>query len=684
MTPRQRASEARLLRSRLFRERVENRLEVEIHRAEWLPFDALPFAIGKRETESRVKSGRVVIRIGIVERIHGDEPRAESRAKLAGGVAECPAHKRGAQPLCVPVHREQADFHGGEGAILHVLIPQQRMLHLEAIGEQRHVAEQAIRLARKPALPDVRPHFACDAPLFPVARKFPAQGAETRCARWIQRIKLFDGNARPIAPASLAIARSLRLAPGLPQLRDDLRRKLLCARIAHGTPSLHGVDHPSRFAADNRRGRGMQRKFHAESLQKSTGCAQMNGGNIFRFWRNLVPAIDRRVRGAVRGGVGKIQLEFPMKTFLTAVALSCLVFPIFAADQNPTSAQGCVVYKRPVDAGASMVEYRSYRDLGTNIGVIGVTGEEVRVFGEHEPIFIPYPSDATADPQAVIALIQQARTRYPELSRRLAVIEKAWAAVPRKRVLVVAPTPMPKVQATPEKAGIEIVTITGIKYRNVTISLVEPDGLMVMTDAGVQKIAFVTLSPEMQKKYGYNPEAAAAFTAALALAEQANAQRTRQVREEEQRRMTEKAQAEEGRRIAVAKQLAIREEESQKQDSLRAIKTMSEIKSIRVTQVMDNGVLAHLATAAEAVPAGANGGAKYQRTGDWQDEVVFIYLNNTKRLLDGSEFGGRLYPVGRLQYTSVLGATKTVASYAVNPETALEMIRSTSGKDSDK
>jgi len=213
-----------------------------------------------------------------------------------------------------------------------------------------------------------------------------------------------------------------------------------------------------------------------------------------------------------------------MKAFVTAVALFHLAFPIWAIGQSP-AARGCVVYKRDSEAWASLEEYRSYEDRGTNIMVTDAAGKEFRLFWEKEPIFIPYPTDTSADREKANAQIRQARKRYPELTRRLAAVEKAWAAAPRKAVAAVASAPVATVAPAPTvRLGMEIVTTTGKKYENVTISRIEPDGLMVMTDAGVEKVPFVDLSPEMQKMYGYNPVAAADFIAARAVAQQQRAQ----------------------------------------------------------------------------------------------------------------------------------------------------------------
>ena len=49
----------------------------------------------------------------------------------------------------------------------------------------------------------------------------------------------------------------------------------------------------------------------------------------------------------------------------------------------------------------------------------------------------------------------------------------------------------------------DIKTTTGQEYKDATISRAEPDGLVIMYSAGIVKIPFTELSPEIQKKYGF-------------------------------------------------------------------------------------------------------------------------------------------------------------------------------------
>jgi hypothetical protein len=54
-------------------------------------------------------------------------------------------------------------------------------------------------------------------------------------------------------------------------------------------------------------------------------------------------------------------------------------------------------------------------------------------------------------------------------------------------------------------------TISGKEYKNAKVSRVEPDGIVIAFSGGIVKLPFTELPSEIQKKYGYDPQAAAAF-----------------------------------------------------------------------------------------------------------------------------------------------------------------------------
>ena len=102
--------------------------------------------------------------------------------------------------------------------------------------------------------------------------------------------------------------------------------------------------------------------------------------------------------------------------------------------------------------------------------------------------------------------------------------------LPNPNAILLAPArlqPMsaPKVAQAPAielpTAPVDIVTTDGRQFKNVTITKLEPDGITLMTDSGLEKIPFTSLSKEIQSKYNYDPQRAAAYAAADAKAQAA-------------------------------------------------------------------------------------------------------------------------------------------------------------------
>jgi hypothetical protein len=94
-------------------------------------------------------------------------------------------------------------------------------------------------------------------------------------------------------------------------------------------------------------------------------------------------------------------------------------------------------------------------------------------------------------------------------------------------------------------------TVAGKEYKNATVTHVDPDGIVVKSKSGISKIYFQELPKEVQQRFNYNPQQAAAFAGAQATTvqgtnqqiEEANKQREKekQVALESSRRATEEA-----------------------------------------------------------------------------------------------------------------------------------------------
>jgi thiol-disulfide isomerase/thioredoxin len=62
-------------------------------------------------------------------------------------------------------------------------------------------------------------------------------------------------------------------------------------------------------------------------------------------------------------------------------------------------------------------------------------------------------------------------------------------------------------------------TVDGKEYNNVTVSRVEPDGIVVVTSIGISKIYFAELPKDIQQRFHYNTGKAAAYAATEASAQ---------------------------------------------------------------------------------------------------------------------------------------------------------------------
>ena len=94
-------------------------------------------------------------------------------------------------------------------------------------------------------------------------------------------------------------------------------------------------------------------------------------------------------------------------------------------------------------------------------------------------------------------------------------------------------------------------TVNGKEYKNATVTGVEADGVMVKTKGGISKVYFAELPTDVQERFHYDPQKAAAASAGQAASiqqanqqiEEANKQREKekQVALESSRRATEEA-----------------------------------------------------------------------------------------------------------------------------------------------
>jgi hypothetical protein len=59
--------------------------------------------------------------------------------------------------------------------------------------------------------------------------------------------------------------------------------------------------------------------------------------------------------------------------------------------------------------------------------------------------------------------------------------------------------------------------VSGKEYKNVTVSRVDADGIVLKSKSGISKVYFVELSPDVQKRFQYNAAIASAYSAQQAV-----------------------------------------------------------------------------------------------------------------------------------------------------------------------
>jgi hypothetical protein len=98
-------------------------------------------------------------------------------------------------------------------------------------------------------------------------------------------------------------------------------------------------------------------------------------------------------------------------------------------------------------------------------------------------------------------------------------------------------------------------TIDGKEYKNVTVRRVEPDGIVLITSAGISKVYFTELPKDVQERFHYDPEkAASAHAPQQAAAGQSTVQalgdRLQQLQGEEDQLLVTIGEAEQGQESA--------------------------------------------------------------------------------------------------------------------------------------
>ena len=151
-------------------------------------------------------------------------------------------------------------------------------------------------------------------------------------------------------------------------------------------------------------------------------------------------------------------------------------------------------------------------------------------------------------------------------------------------------------------------TTNGKEYKNVAVSRVEPDGIVLTTNFGISKVYFTELPKDVQERFHYDPEkAAAAYAAQLAAVRQAN-ERTQQGDELiKQRRQEQQKQQRQGA------------EQQAKQRNLQAL-----VDSYAALQQEEDDLLLRIGQARRPGSRGRNGNRRYYVPNALADQLPYL------------------------------------------------------------
>lgn len=193
---------------------------------------------------------------------------------------------------------------------------------------------------------------------------------------------------------------------------------------------------------------------------------------------------------------------------------------------------------------------------------------------------------------------------------------------------------------------------TGKVFANVSIEKVEPDGITIMTDAGIEKLKFSELTPELQQRLGYDAAKAADF---------AKEQQAQQAQTSLQSRQWAAAEHE--------RQQAALQEQTAAQEVARgaaAAAGTAFTAKIQVIRTLPGGVLAEVWALRPKVGYRQEGATRVPITITEEVPVGSGFVAGVLGVADDESYKMTLYPAGTYQYANGFGDLKTARAYATS------------------
>lgn len=197
-------------------------------------------------------------------------------------------------------------------------------------------------------------------------------------------------------------------------------------------------------------------------------------------------------------------------TRIVVFACICLATCSFA-DSLPPGAEGVVVFKKRPWSSAYEVEavpFVSISPYTAFFRVELVSGKKMEIMKGLQPTILYSSSAPVSDADGQIAALEQAKATYPTLNPLFNEMLEGWNRLKARTAQIAKEMPVAKPSIR------DFLMADGTKTTG-TISSVDPDGIKIITDSGVQKIPFEKFAAAVQEEFGFNPEKAIAFKAGL-------------------------------------------------------------------------------------------------------------------------------------------------------------------------
>jgi hypothetical protein len=209
------------------------------------------------------------------------------------------------------------------------------------------------------------------------------------------------------------------------------------------------------------------------------------------------------------------------------------------------------------------------------------------------------------------------------------------------------------------------ITVDGITYSNVIWRTVTPATVSIFHQTGVASIPLEKLPPELQKRFGYDPQKAREY-----------------YQETKEREAVEAVRRQEASQLAKAKaDYEAAHHEALESIEKSAIEIQGKVQQITADGALISGAVTPYTYVRQSVadpnyhtilggPVVTTSAATAYKNVTDEDEPIFV-LGAGQGFNDGAPWSAKVYPSGTYKYVTVMGAEKTVKCFTLSAEDAL-------------